>query len=166
LIVTLIAAMAENRVIGRQGRLPWHLPEDLARFRRLTMGHPLIMGRKTFEAIARPLPGRTTIVLSRQPGYRAHGCAVCGSLDEALEAAAATGAPEVFICGGSDIYRQALHLAQFIQLTLVPGHYEGDVIFPPIPPDFEEVAREEGEGEPSLAFITYKRRHPGIPTTG
>lgn len=166
MIVTLIAAMAENRVMGRNGHLPWQLPEDLARFRRLTMGHPLIMGRKTFEGIGRPLPGRTTMVLSRQPGYRADGCPVFDSLGGALEAAAATGAPEVFICGGSDVYRQALHLARRIQLTLVHGNYEGDVSFPHIPPDFQEVGREEGKGEPSLAFITYERRHRGIPTTG
>jgi dihydrofolate reductase len=106
------------------------------------------------------------MVLSRQPGYRAHGCLVFDSLGGALEAAAATGAPEVFICGGSDVYHQALQLARRIQLTLVPGHYGGDVFFPPIPPEFEAVRRQESAGEPPLAFITYERRQPGIPTTG
>src|SRR5512141_435338 len=103
MIVSIIVAMAENRVIGRGGGIPWNIPDDRRRFRELTMGHPVIMGRKTFESIGRPLSGRRNIILSRQPDYRGEGCCVVHSLEDALSVSA--GADEVFICGGEELYR-------------------------------------------------------------
>jgi dihydrofolate reductase len=154
--VTLIAAMAENRVIGNRGVIPWHLPDDLARFRAITLGHPVLMGRRTFESIGRPLPGRLNIVLSRREGYAPPGCLVAGDLAGALELA--RGAAELFVCGGGELYREALPLADRILLTLVRGEFPGDVTFPEIPADFVETAREEGVGEPAHLFLAYERR--------
>ena len=104
--IAIIAAMAENRVIGRENRLPWRLSADLRRFKSLTMGKPVIMGRKTYESIGKPLPGRSNIVVTRDPDYRAPGCQVVHSLDQALEAAA--GHDEVMVIGGAELYRQTL----------------------------------------------------------
>ncbi len=154
--VTIIAAMAENRVIGKEGAMPWHLPDDLARFKAITMGHPVIMGRKTFESIRRPLPGRLTIVLTRQEGYAPEGVAVARTLAEALALASPAG--DVFICGGGEVYREALPLADRIHLTVIHRPFEGDTTFPELAADFVETAREEGEGEPPHTFITYERR--------
>jgi dihydrofolate reductase len=153
--ITLIAAVAENGVIGAAGRMPWHLPADLARFRAITTGHPVIMGRRTYESIGRPLPGRTTIVLSRTPGYGAPGCIVVPSAAEAL--AAAGGAAEVFIAGGAQVYRQFLPLAQRIHLTLVHAAPPGDTLFPPLPADMVETWRQEVPGSPPLTFLRYDR---------
>jgi dihydrofolate reductase len=134
--ITMIVAMSRNRVIGRRGELPWHLPADLARFKRRTMGLPVIMGRKTWAAIPerfRPLPGRTNIIITREPGYAAEGAIVTHSLDEAL-AAARTAAPvatEVFIAGGAEVYRRALPVADRIDVTLVEATIaDGDAFFP------------------------------------
>ena len=156
MIITIIAAMAENRVIGKEGGMPWHLPDDLARFKAITMGHPVIMGRKTFASIGRPLPGRLNIVLTRREGFAPEGVAVARSLDEALALAGAVG--EVFICGGGEVYREALPLADRIHLTVVHRPFEGDTTFPELTADFAETAREEGEGEPPHTFITFERR--------
>jgi len=125
--VSLIVAMSDNRVIGRDGGLPWRLPADLKRFKRLTMGHHVIVGRKTFESIGR-LPGRKSIVLTRQQDYRAAGELVAHDLDEALRSAA--GDDEVFIIGGAEIYQQALHRADRMYVTLVHAQIEGDTRFP------------------------------------
>jgi len=126
--VSIIVAAAANNVIGRHGALPWHLPEDLRRFRALTMGKPLVMGRLTHEAIGRPLPGRRNIVISRQPGYRAEGCEVVASPAAALDAAA--GADEIMVIGGGRVYRQLLPLTDRIYLTRVHARPEGDAFFP------------------------------------
>lgn len=125
---TLIVAMAANRVIGRDGRLPWHLRNDLRRFKQLTMGHAIVMGRKTYESIGRPLPGRTSIVLTRRPDYRPSGCLVAGSLDEAERLAA--GHSELFFIGGAEIYRQALPRVDRACVTLVHATVAGDTHFP------------------------------------
>ena len=154
-VITLIAAMAENRVIGRDGKIPWHIPEDLRRFREVTMGHPLIVGRRTFESIGGPLPGRMMIVLTRQVHFRPPECQVARDLDEAI--ALAGDADEIFIAGGGTIYRQALPLADRVLLTLVPGAYEGKIVFPELPADFVEVAREEVPGAAGCLFLTYER---------
>lgn len=132
--LSLIAAMAANRTIGRAGRLPWHLPGDLARFKRITMGCPLIMGRKTFASIGRILPGRKTIVLSRQPDYRVPGALVLNGLDAALKEV--WDFDEVFICGGEQLYREALPLAQRIYLSELRREVAGDTFFPEIPEHF------------------------------
>lgn len=130
---SLIVAMSENHVIGRAGQLPWHLSADLRRFRQLTMGHTIVMGRKTFESIGRPLPGRNSIVISRQQGYRPPGVHVAASLDDAERLAA--GDSEVFFIGGGELYRQALPRVARIYLTLVHATVAGDTDFPQLPPD-------------------------------
>lgn len=138
---SLIVAMSENRVIGRNGRLPWHLPADLARFRRLTIGHPLVMGRRTFEALGRVLPGRTSIVVTRQADYAAADVLVAGSLPDALQKAGE--ATEVFVIGGEQIYRCALPWADRIYLTLVHAQLQGDAFFPELRDDEWQLTEEQ-----------------------
>ena len=129
--ISLIAAMAENRVIGRDNRLPWHLPDDLKRFKRLTTGHTVIMGRKTYEAIGKPLPDRRSIVVTTRPlTDRAQSVVAAGSLDEALELV--QGEAEVFVAGGEAIYRLTLPRADRLHLTLVHAAVPGDAHFPPL----------------------------------
>jgi len=127
--LSLIVAMAENRVIGRENGLPWHLPADLKRFKQLTMGRALLMGRRTFLSIGRPLPGRRMIVLSRSRNLAIAGVEVVGSLDQALALVATD--PEVFVVGGAELYRATLPRADRLYLTLVHATPEGDVTFPP-----------------------------------
>jgi dihydrofolate reductase len=140
-----IAAMAENRVIGRGNRIPWHLPEDFKWFKQLTMGHVLVMGRRTFESIGRPLPGRETIVLSRSQ-FAHPGVRVISGLDQIDPAAEER---EIFICGGAEIYALALPLCSDLYLTLVKQSVEGDVFFPPFEGlfRFEKVLLERPEFE-------------------
>ncbi len=126
--LSLIVAVAENGTIGRDGALPWHLPDDLRRFKAVTLGHPIIMGRRTYDSIGRPLPGRRSIVLSRDPDYRVDGVEVAGSLDAALRAAADQ--DEVFVIGGAALFDAALPIADRIYLTRVHATVEGDVGFP------------------------------------
>ncbi len=133
MIVSLIAAMAENRVIGRSNGLPWHLPADLKRFKTLTMGHTVILGRKTFESIGRPLPGRRLVVLTRNARYRPAGVEIAPTLEDALRRAA--GDAEVFIAGGGDVFGQALPLADRLYLTMVHAPVSGDTRFPELPLD-------------------------------
>ncbi|OGU11524.1 MAG: dihydrofolate reductase [Geobacteraceae bacterium GWC2_58_44] len=155
MIISLMAAMSENRVIGRQGKLPWHIPADLARFKSITMGHAVLMGRRTFESIGRPLPGRRSIVLTRTR-REIEGCEVAPSLQEAI--AAAEGDEEIFIIGGSEVFREALPLCQRIYLTIVHGSYQGDVYFPPIPGGFQELHREERpEQDPPISFVVFEK---------
>jgi len=153
--LSLIVAMAANRTIGKAGRLPWQLPEDLARFKRLTMGYPLIMGRKTFESIGRVLPGRRTIVLSRRADYRAPGCWVVASLEAAL--ALVSDEDEVFICGGEKLYRQALPLAQRIYLTELQREVAGDTFFPEIPEHFLAIEETLVAGAEPYRFSILQR---------
>lgn len=129
-MISLIAAMSENRVIGRDGGLPWHLPADLKHFQQTTMGHPVIMGRRTFESLGRPLPGRTNIIVTRNPDYELDDAIVVRSLDEAIQAAEDDDPEEIFILGGEEIFRQALPRAQRMYLTLVQAEFDGDVMFP------------------------------------
>jgi dihydrofolate reductase len=158
--LSLIVAMARNRVIGRDGKLPWHLPADLKRFRALTMGHHILMGRKTWESIGRPLPGRTSIVITRTPGYAAAGATVVHSLSEALESA--RGDSEIFVVGGAEVYRDALPLADRIYLTELQADFEGDVAFPEIAADqwsFLEREHHAAEADrPAWDFAIYERR--------
>lgn len=130
-IVSIIAAVAKNLAIGKNNQLLWHLPEDLKRFKSLTIGHPIIMGQRTFESIGRALPGRTNIVVSDKLNYQALGCQVAHSLEEALRfAMLAQGDNEIFIIGGGMIYKQAINLADKLYLTLVDGEFEADTFFP------------------------------------
>jgi len=126
--ISLIAAMAQNRVIGKNNQLPWHMPKDLQHFKALTRGKPVIMGRKTFESIGHPLPKRLNIVISRHADYHAPGCQVVHSLTEALDAASP--AEEVMIIGGAEIYQQALARADRMYLTYIHQKIEGDSFFP------------------------------------
>jgi dihydrofolate reductase len=159
--LAVIAAMGTNRVIGKDGQLPWRLPEDLKRFKALTLGHPVIMGRKTHQSIGRPLPGRRNIVVSRQAGLALAGCEVAGSLEAALALLPDDG-PLPFVIGGEAIYRAALPLASELLLTLVPAAPEGDVRFPELASGvWEEVERTLGaEG---VAFVTLRRAARGTP---
>jgi dihydrofolate reductase len=128
MIRSFVVAVARNGVIGRTNGLPWRLPADLAFFKRVTMGHPIIMGRKTYESIGKPLPGRLNIVVTRSAGFQAPGCTVVGTLEEAYRAAG--DAPEVFIIGGAQIYEAAFATADRIYLTEVESQVEGDTFFP------------------------------------
>jgi len=140
-IVSLVVAMGSNRAIGLQGRLPWHIPEDLKRFKALTIGHPIVMGRKTYESIGRLLPGRTSVIVTRQPGYQVPGAVIAHSLGDAV--ARCAGSQEVFVIGGGELYREALPLAQRIYLTEVDLAPEADTFFPDIDPgQWREVRRE------------------------
>ncbi|GMG87857.1 dihydrofolate reductase [Biformimicrobium ophioploci] len=163
--VAMIAAMASNRVIGRDNQLPWHIPEDLKFFKRVTLGKPVVMGRNTFESIGRPLPGRTNIVVTRNRNWSAEGVEVVASLEAALEsgerAARAAGADEVMVIGGGEIYRQALPLAQRLYLTEVQAEFQGDAWFPEIGSGWEEQWREShpatDSGQPGYDFACLER---------
>jgi dihydrofolate reductase len=136
----VIAAVAQNGVMGAYGRLPWRLPGDLKHFKALTLGHPVIMGRRTWESLKGPLPGRENIVVTRKPGYEARGASVAASLEGAL--ALCAGAPLVFVIGGADLYAAALPLADGLVLTEIHRDYEGDVRFPPWnPAEWRETRR-------------------------
>lgn len=142
--VSIIAAVAANGVIGRDGALPWRLPADMRFFKRVTMGHHLVVGRKTWASIGRPLPGRTMVVLTRDRSAAIPGVRVVHGLDEALECARAAGDSEVFVAGGAQVYARALPRADRLLLTRVAASVEGDVRFPPFDASrWTEVAREE-----------------------
>lgn len=149
--IAIVVAMAENRVIGRDGDLPWRLPADMVRFRTLTMGKPIIMGRRTHESIGRVLDGRHNIVVSRRPGYRAPGCTVAPSLEAALDSA--SNATEVSVIGGASIYACALPLAARIHLTLVRASVDGDIRFPELEPgEWREISRVERPADARNAY--------------
>ena len=157
---SVIAALARTRVIGIETRLPWRLPEDLAHFKALTLNHPILMGRKTFESLGRPLPGRTNIVITRNPGYRRDGCLVADSIPAAL--ALCRDAAEIFFIGGAELYGQAIPLADRLYLTEVDIEAEGDARFPDYDRSaFREISRESHTGEKGDAlefdFAVYER---------
>jgi len=160
-VISLIAAVTDNGVIGRGGGMPWHLPADLAHFKRTTQGKPIVMGRKTFEAIGRPLPGRRNIVVSRRSGFAPAGVETAGSLADAL--ALAGDAEEVMVIGGGELYREALPLARRLYLTRIHAAIEGDTRFPELDPaDWRETGREERPADErndhALSFVTLERR--------
>lgn len=159
--LTLIGACAHGGVIGRDNRLPWRLPEDLKLFKATTMGHVLIMGRRTFESIGRPLPGRTTIVVSRNPEWRAEGCLHAESIDAALALARRENRGEIFVAGGADIYRQTLPVAARVLLTEIDLEVAGDAHFPSISADRWQVhSRTDMTGADGTRFavVDYRRR--------
>jgi dihydrofolate reductase len=156
MIISLIAAMSENRVIGSGNRIPWSIPSDLKRFSELTMGHPVVFGRKTFESIGHPLPGRKNIIVTGQRDYHVKGASVVHSVADALSLC--SNGEEVFICGGGPLYRETIARADRIYLTVVHRTYEGEILFPEIPAEFAEVSREEVNEEISYAFVRYERR--------
>jgi len=158
-IVALVAAVARGGVIGRDGVLPWHLPEDLARFREVTLGHPVVMGRRTWESLPerfRPLPGRRNVVVTRNPEWSAAGAERAGSLDEALSLVA--GAERVSVVGGGEVFAAALPLADELLLTEIDIDVDGDAFFPPFG-DFVETAREAHVAADGIIFdfVTYRR---------
>lgn len=158
--IYLVAAVAANGVIGANGRLPWHLPEDLKHFKKLTLGHPVIMGRKTWESLGgKALPGRENIVVTRQPGYEAAGAAVAGSLEGAL--ALCAGEPVAFVIGGEGLFRESLPVAAGLVLTEIARDYPGDTSFP----EYDRSKWKESQREAHAAadgmrfdFVFYERR--------
>lgn len=163
-MISIIVAMAKNRVIGRDGQLPWHLPSDLQRFKRLTMGHPLLMGRQTFESIGQPLPGRRIIILSRDPGYRVAAGQVVPDIESAIQLTSP--AEELFICGGAEIYRQALPLVERIYLTELETEIEGDTYFPELPAgEFQIIQAQQYQGELNYHFSILQRNNCHLPVT-
>lgn len=158
-LLTLIVARARNGVIGRDNTLPWRLPEDLAHFKRTTMGAPIIMGRKTWESIGRPLPGRRNIVVSRNPGLKLDGAETATSLEDALRLC--VGVPEVFLIGGAQLYADAMPGADRLIVTEIDADFDGDAHFPQIDPrrwvvTSRETHRSEANGF-DYAFVTYER---------
>lgn len=156
MIISLIAAMAENRVIGRANKMPWSLPSDRKRFHAITRGYPIIMGRKTFESIGKPLSQRTNIVLTRQKDYRAPGAIIVHDLESAF--AACGGTDEVFICGGEEVFRETMSVAERIYLTIIHRKVEGDAYFPAIPAGFVIVHRQEVQDAMPYSLVIYERR--------
>ena len=160
--VTIVAAVTRNGVIGRDGGIPWRIPEDMVRFRELTTGHAVVMGRRTWESLPdqfRPLPGRDNVVVTRNSDWSAQGADRAGSVEDALDLLES--APRVFVIGGGEIYAAALPLADELLLTEIAADIDGDTTFPAWNRDeFDEVERREGvtEGGPPFAFVRYVRR--------
>lgn len=158
--LTLIAAMSQGRVIGKDNDLIWHLPDDLKHFKNLTKGHHVIMGRKTYESMGRPLPARTNIVITRQKDFKAPGCILVHTLEEAIRKAEGDSQP--FVIGGGEIYKQALKYAQTIELTVVDAEFDGDTYFPEFDPNiWKEVERThhatDEKHKYAFDFIRYQK---------
>lgn len=159
--ISIIVAMSKNRTIGINNTLPWRCPEDLKHFKSLTMGHHMIMGRKTFDSIGKPLPGRTTVVVTRNADLKIAGCVLAHSLQQAIELCKSDN--EIFVVGGADIYTQALPLAHTLYITEIQQDVDGDAHFPVVDlSKWREVARDRREQtEPQLLqyhFVTYRRK--------
>lgn len=157
-----MVARSDNRVIGKDNDLVWHMPADLKYFKETTTGHYVIMGRKTYESVNKPLPGRTNVIVTRQPGYHREGCAVVHSVEEAFALGEKNEQNEVFILGGSQIYEQTMDLADRIYLTEIKAEFEGDAYFPKIDASvWKEVKREEHEPDEKnpypYAFVVLER---------
>ncbi len=176
MIVTLIAAVSENNVIGRGNTLIWRIPQDMKRFKEITRGHHVIMGRKSFESLQKPLSGRTNIILTRQRSYHPEGCSdsqntesrdcfIVHSPEEALALSRIRRETEVFIAGGEQVYLRFLERADRIYLTRVHHTFEGDTFFPDMEGDWVETRREDRPDEKPYAFsfITYSKKHPRNP---
>ena len=161
--ISMIAAMAHDRVIGKDNQMPWHLPADLAHFKRVTLGKPVLMGRKTFESIGRPLPGRRNLVISRNPGYQAEGIEVVGSVEAALALLAGNSVEELMVIGGGHLYAEMLPRADCLYLTRIDLAVEGDTRFPAF--DDGQWQRVDCESHPAdeknphpYSFETWQRR--------
>lgn len=160
---SLLVAAAENNTIGKNNQLAWHLPNDLKFFKNITWGMPVVMGRKTFESVNKPLPGRFNIVITRQKNWQAEGVIVSASLDDALQKAAETNCKEVFIIGGGEIFKQSMDLADKIYLTKVHAEVEGDTFFPVIDETKWELANSQHFGADekhkyAYSFQTWKKK--------
>lgn len=173
--LSLIAALSSNNVIGRNNDLPWHLSTDLKRLKALTMGHHMIMGRRTYDSIGRPLPGRYFVVITRDPNFKVDGLQVVHALEDAIQIASGSGDLEPFIAGGAQIFEQAIHRADRMYLTRVHAEIEGDTFFP----DFDDVSEwqltdaehfeADEKNDYPFSFLTYERVAPAghaIPAEG
>jgi dihydrofolate reductase len=150
--ISLIVAMASNRVIGNNNVMPWHLSADLKKFKKITMGSPILVGRKTYESIGKPLPGRTNIILSRNPEYQQEGCLVVNDIETALKKGCEN-AGEIFVIGGADLYETILPIADALYLTIINREFQGDTFFPDIDlNEWSEVERENIYDDPDAAF--------------
>ena len=169
--LSIIAALGANNVIGKDNHLPWHMPADLKRFKALTMGHHILMGRRTWDEVKKPLPGRTNVVITRNVDFRPEGVAIARSVDEAIGKAQASGDAEIFIIGGAEIFKQTLHRADRMYLTRVHAEPDGDTFFP----EFDDVNEwqlvdaehcEPDEKNPyPYSFLTYERAgHGALPS--
>ena len=160
--LAIVVAVAENNVIGKNNQLVWHMPQDLKHFKSITMGFPIIMGRKTYESIGKPLPGRTSIVITRQPDYYANGCIVVRSIQDAIRQAKMQNKEKAFVIGGAEIYRQATDVCDTMFLTRIRHSFEGDTFFPEIDPNkWIETEKESYPADDKnlypFDFITLKR---------
>jgi dihydrofolate reductase len=165
--LVLVAAVAENGVIGHDGKLPWRLPSDLRHFRNVTFGHPVVMGRKTYQAIGKPLPGRTNIVVTRDRSFAAPGVVSTRGVDQGFAVARGDaqrrGVAEIMVIGGADLYGQTIACAARLEITLVHARPRGDSLFPPIDPArWREIRRSEhtagADDDAAFTFLTYERR--------
>jgi dihydrofolate reductase len=164
--LSLIAAVAQNGTLGRDGRVPWHLPVDLRWFKRWTVGHPVLMGRKTFDSVGKPLPARRNVVITRREGFAPPGVEVARSVEEALQRV--SGCDEIFVVGGAEIYRETLLRADRLILTHIHRDFPGDAFFPPFDAtEWRIVSREEhpeSESNPlPFTFVVYERARPEKP---
>ena len=162
-MVTIIAAIANNNALGKDNDLIWHLPADLKRFKKVTSGHHILMGRNTFESIGKPLPNRTTVIITRNKNYKQEGCIVVDSIEKAIDVA--KNDEQIFIIGGAQIYKQTIasNLVDQLDITQVHHSFDADVYFPEIDSDiWKEVAREEFKADEKnkydLSFISYKKK--------
>lgn len=159
-MITIIAALAENNALGKDNKLIWHIPADLKRFKKVTAGHHVIMGRKTFESLGKPLPNRINIIITRNNNYNPKGCIVVNSLQEAIEATKEDENP--FILGGAEIYKQAIEIADKLDLTFVHHQFEADAFFPEIDKTiWKEMSREDFKADDknkyNYSFVTFER---------
>lgn len=164
-MITIIAAVAANRALGKDNQLIWHLPADLRRFKKVTSGHHVIMGRKTFESLGKPLPNRTNIIISRNTDYNAEGCVVVNSLQSAIDAARDDENP--FILGGAEIYQQAMQFADKLDITFVHEQFEADAFFPKISKaHWRETSRQDHKADDEniydYSFVTFTRIKKGL----
>ena len=154
MLISAIVAISRNNVIGRDGHLPWHLSADLKRFKAITTGHSIILGRKNYDDIGRPLPNRTNYVLTRNANFEAPGCTVCNSLAQAVESAQSAGESECFIIGGAAVYREAMPLVKKMYVTRVESDVDGDVFFPEWGEGWRKVSEERFEADEKNDFPT------------
>jgi dihydrofolate reductase len=162
-MISHIVAMDQNRVIGKDNRLPWHLPADLAYFKKVTMGHAIIMGRKTFESIGRPLPGRENVIVTRNQSFQAEGCTVIHSIEEVCQFAAKRN-DEVFVIGGAELFRVTLPFAERLYVTKIEANFPGDTFYPAFDEsEWQLVSYTKGKKDEKnpydYAFIVYERKH-------
>ena len=157
-IVSIIAAVAENRAIGKENKLLWHIPEDLTRFKKITMGHPVIVGKNTFLSIGKPLPGRANIVVAKEKDYKAPGCITVHSFKKAVFLASQKDDQEIFIIGGGMIYAQGIEIADKLYITLVKGEFDADTFFPDYSEFNKVVSSEKGKsGDYEYTFLELAR---------